>query len=117
MRHIDVSGVAISSERDIACARWFRWWDGARNILFRYMTARMDVRDDVRDVDRSVMCHYVCDSVCNILCNITRAMLRVLWHVMMRAVVVCDIARIYVRGFKINSSNKIPADCVRYCLP
>ena len=36
---------------------------------------------------------------------------------MMNAVVVCDIARIYVRGVKINSFNKIPVDCVRYCLP
>ena len=78
MRLIDVSGVAISSERSIACTRWFRWWNGAANILFRYMIARMDVRDDVRDIDRSVMCHYVCDGVCNILCNITRAMLSVL---------------------------------------
>ena len=36
---------------------------------------------------------------------------------MMRAVVVCDIARIYLRGVKINSFNKIPVDCVRHCLP
>ena len=117
MRHIDVSGVAISSERSIACTRWFRWQDGTRNILFQYMIALIDVRDDVRDIDRSVMCHYVCDGVSNILCNITRAMLSVLQHVMMHTVVVCDIARIYVRGVKINSFNKIPVDCVRHCLP
>ena len=36
---------------------------------------------------------------------------------MMRAVVVCDIARIYLRGVKINSFNKIPVYCVRHCLP
>ena len=65
-------------ERGIACTRWFRRWDGARNILFQYVIGRRNVRDDVRDVDRSVMCHYVCDGVCNILCNITRAMLSVL---------------------------------------
>lgn len=74
MTHIDVSGVAISSERGIACTRWFRRWDGARNILFQYMIGRRDVRD----VDRSVMFHYVCNGVCNILCNITRVMLSVL---------------------------------------
>lgn len=50
MRHIDVSGVAISSERSIACTRWFRWWNGAPNILFQYMIGHRDVRDDVRDV-------------------------------------------------------------------
>ena len=78
MRHIDVSGVAISSERSIACTRWFRWWNGAPNILFQYMIGHRDVRDDVRDVDRSVMCHYVCSGVWNILCNITSVMLSVL---------------------------------------
>ena len=72
MRHIDVSDVAISSESSIACTRWFRWWNGARNILFQYMTGRRDARDDVRDVDRSVMCHYVA-MVFAIFCAILHA--------------------------------------------